>query len=253
MAALLGTAKEVTAFHEPKPQMVGDYVRMVNDLDYDSTLAARSLKGDAIAKTLRPGRVYCETSHMFIKTYFDVVLARFGSSITVLHLQREMASVLKSFVELGYFSERNLAWRDWMTQPGAATAALECLAPEAEMDQHDRCIAYLLDIEARAVRFRSRYPETLLVTVRLDELNSISRVAELFSTLRITPTAATETVCGRPINQRAERKAMIQNPASLSDCRSRIASYVARARKQGIGLPHELVERLERESCDIRS
>ena len=47
-----------------------------------------------------------------------------GHKIDIVVLRRDLAFVLKSFVELGYFSPRNPLSFEWMSSPNAATAAL---------------------------------------------------------------------------------------------------------------------------------
>jgi len=60
---------------------------------------------------------------MFIKTYFDVIMNDF-LNVDVIILRRDIASVLKSFIELGYFSKSNKMWPKWMHYPDAVTSAI---------------------------------------------------------------------------------------------------------------------------------
>jgi hypothetical protein len=173
---------------------------------------------------------------MFIKTFFDVILADF-ESVEVVILRRDLSLVLKSFIELGYFSPKNPVWAEWMSSPSARTAAMTCIAPDSEMDQFDLCIAYLFDIEARAARFRKEYPHVPAHDVRLEGLGEAETVQTLFRTLRITPTDSTWLVLGRAVNTREESKKRYGNPTDLAYCRERILSYVERSRKFGISIP----------------
>ena len=104
LAKLLGTAKEVMSYHEPYPQMIGNYLTLINQEDYTTSFTARKIKTFGIKDLLLklPARqVYFESNHMFIKTFFDVVIQDF-SKVEVIILRRYLPKVLKSFIELGY-------------------------------------------------------------------------------------------------------------------------------------------------------
>jgi hypothetical protein len=242
LASLLGTAKEVTSYHEAEPTMTGKYLRMANEFRYSETFNERRIKSKAVKEILHSlpqGHVYCETNHMFIKTFFDVIMEDF-EKVDVVILRRELALVLKSFIEMGYFSPINKMWPNWMSSPNAKTAALACIATDEELDQYDLCIAYLFDVEARALRFREQYPDIKTHEVRLEALNGYENVKTLFEGLRVTPTRKTKKLAGQVINVRGEIKEGFNNPASLGYCRERIDAYIEKARSMGIGLPDTL-------------
>ena len=116
LADLLSTAQDVAAFHEAEPTMHGEPLRRVSAAPLTSSYTERQVKLAGIARLLeeRPwAQTYAETNHMFIKTYFDVVVDTLHG-VEVIHLRRDPARVLKSFVELGYFSPLNHVWPDWM-------------------------------------------------------------------------------------------------------------------------------------------
>jgi hypothetical protein len=239
LAQLLGTARDVKSFHEAEPKMSHQFIGMINARPLMASREERRIKADAIAKLLRassPAEIYAETNHTFITTFFDVVLEDFHK-VDIIVLRRDLAHVLKSFIELGYFSPRNPLSFEWMSSPNAATAALPAIAPDAALDQFDLCIAYLFDIEARAERFRSDYPGVRTHEVRLERLNEMSAVGDLFARLGIMPTAATKEFCGRTVNERPARKEQIQNPTTLDECRRRLADYIDKARALGATIP----------------
>src|SRR5688500_15217716 len=71
---LLSTAPNVSAFHEPQPDMSGEYLAMVMEQSLEKTKERRILKADALKQDLAgmPARqIYAETNHMFIKTFHD--------------------------------------------------------------------------------------------------------------------------------------------------------------------------------------
>ena len=242
LAELLGTAVEVTSFHEAEPTMTGQYVRMVNEACYPETIGQRRLKSKAIKTVLRSfpsGHVYCDTTHMFIKTLYDVIMNDFRN-VDVIILRRELSLVLKSFIELQYFSKKNKVWPDWLTSPNAKTTAIQCIAPDGEMDQYDLCIAYLVDMEARSQRFKVEYPWVNTHEVRIEALNTYANVETLFGDLRVTPTERTKRMVGRVCNIRAETKQEFKNPVDLQYCRHRIETYIMKAMSAGICLPTTL-------------
>ena len=237
LAQLLGTAKNVKAFHEAEPKMCGEFIEMINTHPLEATRDTRRVKAEAIAKIVgRSKEVYAETNHTFIKTFYDVVLERFAK-IDIIILRREFARVLKSFVELGYFSDRNPNWQKWMSSPNAVTAALPALAPDSEMDQFDRCIAYLIDIEARGERFKKDFANVPTHDVRLEDLNKIDNVIALFDSLGLRSTSATKKLVGQIVNEKQRRKSSVTNPTTLEECERRLAEYIAKARARGLKLP----------------
>jgi hypothetical protein len=246
LAKLLNTSIEVVGFHEPEPFMNGKYLQMVNTSTFSQTFKKRRIKCKFIEKeldNLSQNKVYCETSHMFIKTFFDVVLDRFNN-VEVIILRRDIAKILKSFIELGYFSEINSAWPDWMSSPNSKTAALQCIDSDQMLDQYDLCIAYLIDIEARTVRFQNDFPDVQTHAVTLESLNEYNMVEALFRDLRITPTEETKRLTGKMVNVREEGKKHFDNPSDLDYCRQRIDLYTEKALDKNIKIP-ELFYRKE--------
>ena len=243
LAELLGTAEEVTSFHEAEPPMNGSFLHMINELPYDRTVKKRRIKCNAIKKILNglpAGQIYCETNHMFIKTFFDVVIKEFRN-VDVIILRRELSHVLKSFVELGYFSSKNTAWPDWMSSPNAQTRAINCIDKDENLDQYDLCIAYLLDIEARARRFQREYPQVNTYEVCLESLCHYPDVITFFEKLKITPTGQTREMTGRVLNSRKEAKMRYDNFSEIEYCEERIKAYIKKSMLLGIDVPEDIV------------
>jgi len=242
LVTLLNTAKEIRAFHEPEPAMNGQYLQLINQYEYKDTYGRRKIKCNAIRKTLREmeeNKIYCETNHMFIKTFFDVVIDAF-KNVGIIILRRELVHVLKSFIELNYFTNKNEAWKDWMSSPNAKTHAIDCIDKDENLDQYDLCIAYLIDIEARIQRFLGKYPHLPIYEVRLEQLNDIESVKKLFAELDITMTHETYKVIGEKVNTREKRKKEFDNHTSLEYCRERIIEYIEKADLRGIKIPKSI-------------
>jgi hypothetical protein len=248
LSQLLGTAAEVTSFHEAQPPMVGNYLQMIERKPYEQSLKQRKIKSITIQNQLLlflEGQVYAESNHMFIKTFFDVILKDFKhTNIQVITLHRNLAQTLKSFIELGYFSSHNKYWPLWFSSPNAITAAIPCIGCDASLDQYDLCIAYLIDIQARAIRFQQNYPFIKNHLVRLENFKNYDYIEELFNQLEITPTPATQEILLKKFNTKDAKKSIQVN---LAYCQQRIDRYLEKADLMGIIMPSTLKKIVENE------
>lgn len=246
LSGLFGSVAEVASFHEAPPPMTGDFLRLAERQPYPETYAARRHKADACRALLaaEPGKnVYAETNHMFIKTFFDVVVNELapGASVGVVILRRELARTVKSFVELGIYTERNHAWPDWMGSVEATTRAVDPAVPEKTLTSIERTVAYLVDIEARAQRFRKDFPAVPVFETRLEAIGSdVEEVQRLFAWCGLTQNAATRSLIGKPANERTKRKAAVGASISYDACIEAVEEYLERCRKTGIKLPGTL-------------
>jgi hypothetical protein len=240
LARLLGTGKGVHGYHEAAPEMIGAVLDEVNAKPMAQSRNARRVKCASIREAMR-GRsgTYVETNHMFIKTFHDVVVEEFAD-VEVIFLRRELARVVKSFFELGYFTPRNPAWSKWMSIPGGANSAVKPIAPFEALDAYDRIIAYLVDIETRGMKFAAEHPHVRLHEVRLESLDHTEGIRRLFEAMRIETTSATWKSSAHDRNERRDKKARFANPADLDYCRERVAMYLDKSRARGIAVPATL-------------
>jgi hypothetical protein len=239
LAKLIGSSPDVRAEHEPVPRMCGAYLKMAMRADLSASYEKRKAKLMALNMRLLflpEIIVYAETNHMFIKTFFDVTMDYYRN-VDVVVLRRPMGKVLKSFVELGYFSEKNSHWPLWMHDPNSHNCVAEPLGPMTEMDPYDRCIAYLLDIEARACKFKSTYKGVRVHEAQLEEITKVDGAKALFSELHIGWSTQSESVCREVVNARDTYKLIAGNPVSLDLCKERIRAYVEKARQSGKFVP----------------
>lgn len=225
--------------------MIGEFVELISTAPYAESFSQRSIKADRIAEVILRmplEAVYVETSHMFIKTFFDVALDRFRHAEVII-LRRKLVRVLKSFIELGYFhpQEINPAAKHWMSRPDALTAAFPLHRPLETMDQFERCIAYLIDIEARALRFQHDFPSVPVHQIKLEDILTIEGARDLFSGLLLTPTESTWNLAGEQINDRSERKQLINNPTTIDECCRRLEKYVAEVQAAGLTVPSSML------------
>jgi hypothetical protein len=235
---ILGTASNSFSYHEPDPQMNGKYVDLITSHSYIETYEQRKEAKIPILKkhlSEHPDKVYCETSHMFIKTYFDIVLDEFKEDVQVIILRRDLPNTLKSLVEMGLFGG-SPSTPIWMVSPNAATAAIKCIANDDDLDQIDKCIAYLIDTEARIQRMRKKYPNILMHEVNLNQLNDLDFVSQLFEKLGLQISEFTASMIGKVTNRHTHAKSQFSK-IDVSVCTERIHKYISRASQLRINIP----------------
>ncbi len=242
LSFLLGTGDNVLSFHEPEPKMNGEYVAMVNQYSLLKSYNKRRIKSKAIYDLLKyynNSTKYIETNHMFIKTFYDVIINDFDN-VEVILLRRKLPELVRSFAELNYFTSENSAWQRWMTSPLAKTRAINCVEPYDDLDHFDKTIAYLIDIESRAYRFQKEFPHIKVHQLYLDRFNEFNYVEQLFENLKIGITERTKIIFEKKINTRKDKKLKFNHSVDITYCSNRINEYIKKAEFQNISLPDTL-------------
>ena len=106
--------------------------------------------------------------------------------------------------------------------------------PISKMDDTDRAIGYLFDIEARMQRFSVDHPGLNIVPATISNISSIEGAEALLRQVGVKPTEATQAIAGRPTNKRTAAKL---HQVDLEECRSRILAYHDRALRAGVFAP----------------
>ena len=240
LASLLGSCTNVAAYHESRPFMTHDIIDLVNTKHYHQSFWSRSFKAGFIRRSLSdlpPKGIYCDTSQMFIKTFFDIALCAFPGQVEVIILRRYLPAVLKSYLELDCFNKSLGPFR-WMTSPNARTAAIRCINEDDKLDTANLIIAYLIDIEARAQRFIRDHTDVKIYQVTLDSLSQPGGSSLLLRDLAFQPTVKTgKVVHFGKVNCRNQNKRSI---VDLGYCEQRIAQYIQKAELCGIEIPQSL-------------
>ena len=239
LATLLNTAQNVSAYHEPLPRMNGGYLEMAMNRPLSESYRKRRIKLLGINRTLSrldKNNIYVETSHMFIKSFYDVVLDYY-ENVEVIVLRRPLHKVLKSFIEMGFFSDINPASPRWMHTPGSANSAAEPLKPVGEMDQYEKCLAYLLDIEALAQAFSVNYPHIKTHDTTLETITDIEGAKHLFQDLGAQWTGESDKLYSSVVNSRTLFKSAIGDACPEEYCRERFNQYIQQARDAGKSIP----------------
>jgi len=242
LANLLATVPHARSHHEPRPAMNGKYLALIDAAPLSESRARRSIKCLAVAADLllHPrAPFYSETNHMFIKTFCDVVVDDFRD-VDVIVLRRDPAAVLKSMIELMWFSNASNTWQAWASVPGGANSASLPVAHERELDQFDRAISYLVDIEARTSRFIATHPRVSCQSFQLEEITTPRGARAMFEALALPWSDQAERQSRQVVNARSDIKAYYGNITSLETCRARIHDYVQRALTLGIDIPPTL-------------
>ncbi|MEY2959204.1 MAG: hypothetical protein RLZZ01_1772 [Actinomycetota bacterium] len=192
LAELLDRSDDIDAGHERLPTMTGPWLRRVEHLGAEESRHRRRFKVEAIAHELGrlpPGVAYCDTSHMFAKTFADVVLDGFpATSITVIELRRDPVSTARSYFELGAVSSVDGTWHDWMVNPLAPAARFR-VDPTTVESPFDLVFASLVDAHARAVDLRRGHPRISWIEADLADISTAAGAARLFDRLDARPPA----------------------------------------------------------------
>ena len=239
LATLLNTAKNIHALHEPRPRMNGRLLEMAMGKPPGESYGQRRIKLLGINRSLSrldSDTIYAETSHMFIKSFHDVVLDYYENAEVII-LRRPLHQILKSFIELGFFSNINPVSARWMHKPGSANSASELLKPLDEMDQYEKCIAYLLDIEALARAFTVKHPDVKTHEITLDSITEPGGARRLFQNLDAQWTGESDKLCSSVVNRKDTYRSAIGAFAPEEYCKERLNQYIQQAQDAGKSIP----------------
>lgn len=211
LAQLLSLDKWVDVGHERQPTMFGGVLRRAKHEGLDSTYSLRralklsrmrhvakhqrihdSAEGDPTS----PGgwKIYAETSHAFIKTFWDVVMDEFLEDedtgqqcrIDVVVLRRPLYEVACSLYRRNWTRIHG----DWLIEPGSALGSLPELqiegVPNRQVQEMGAVLWYIYDTEVKAQQFWERYglhPNVKIHEVRLEDLQTPRGVDALFAAL----------------------------------------------------------------------
>lgn len=212
LAKLLGDHLGVHAYHEPVPKMTGPFLaKRANEKSRTRASLVKLYATCRKLKELPENDLYVETSHMFIKT-FSHCIAEFFRDARVIHLRRDEAKILRSCLELNYFSPNNLAWKSWMFVP----EGFEHCTPA------EKCIAYIREIDRLAQQFRTDN-RVHVFDVDIDSLNDPAEVNRLLKFLSL-PTLTSDELPAAA-NRRDSRKKNFKTDISLDECRRAISDF----------------------------
>ena len=200
---LLSTAHDVKCFQEAPPALVHFPAVLEHGLN-DTYADRRDTKVPAIYAALRqppfaadPHLAYCDTSHLFAKSWYDVFADEFlaqGHPVHVIHLKRYLPDVARSALGVGK--------RAWSPSPHPQLGGeyhiphshftvLGSHRQPAQQDSLDLIAGYVLDMEAQFIKIQQQYPNFKVHDFYLDTATDERIVRQLFRALNITYTDRT--------------------------------------------------------------
>lgn len=231
LATLLDASPDVSAGHEREPAMAGGWLRRVSYRDPGASFEARRIKADAIraeTERLPGGTVYADSSHMFVKTFADVVFDEFQHElISVVVLRRDPMLVAKSFFELDYLGPVRKQWIDWMIPPTAPQSTFPMRHDDVR-SEFDLIFGYLVDVATRTRRLRDRTPVVNWVDARLEDITQPTGARELFNALEVRPPADLVAVTTQQVNEKATVKSDTSKIVALSEVREHWTDFCHR-------------------------
>lgn len=171
---VLDASRNVRSFHEPPPTMTGSTLtEVILEGRRKETFTSRAIgKLSAIREQLDGTMmdvVYAETSHMFVKTFADVVLDNIGdvANISIVDLHRPTSHIVASQIRLGWFKKEHSGLGRWYYDVNgvhsservlklSTIAEINVLDNSTEQSAIDKAIAYVADVRVRSDRLRER-------------------------------------------------------------------------------------------------
>ena len=244
LARILGLAQGVDAGHERHPTMLHDVLRQAKLLGLGWTYKHRkALKLPSILAVLERGHVYAETSHGFIKTFWDVVMDAFASDqdlssqrcrTDIIVLERDLPSIVCSL----YRRNWTRLHRDWLIEPGSMLSTLQ-VVPEEPASEIDNLVWYVLDHREKEAEFRRRYlvnPRVHFHYTSLPFLQTLKGVDNLFRALNLTfgPSAKVtgpKAIVGKPYNRNPPKFERIPCPTAAVE-KSKLSLLMKREKER---------------------
>eukprot|EP01103_Thecamoeba_quadrilineata_P011865 TRINITY_DN2936_c0_g1_i2.p1 TRINITY_DN2936_c0_g1~~TRINITY_DN2936_c0_g1_i2.p1 ORF type:complete len:314 (+),score=55.48 TRINITY_DN2936_c0_g1_i2:573-1514(+) len=253
LARVLDTAKNVRCFHEKEPVVV--HFPEVLQKGLEATTPERSSKLKAVLQDLteepfrtEPNQIYCDTSHMFVKSWADVVLDHFFSveedgrwEVDVIVLRRYLPLTLRSFMRLDTWhpnlplneysgGEYSLGHRNFAIVPPYAL--------NHQQDKVDLALGYIIDFEAQAKKFSENYPQVRMHEIRLEQIQTGDGVRKMLEDLGLEPTQRTLEVINKSSNQKFKPDSVeLKTYQPLGLYYNRVKLFEKKYRDKGLRLP----------------
>jgi len=174
LARLFASVPGTNSGHEREPMVMGPYLRMTGFEGMTSTRAARRFKARAIEveRALFPEGIYVDTSHLFLYTFGDIVMEHFTTEeIVVIRLHRDPLDVVRSYMELGFFSRRNTLGPDWHFWPTWPQSYMPMDVSDVR-SEWDLAFGSLVDFYRRQADFVDTYKDRVRVLpIRTNDLS----------------------------------------------------------------------------------
>lgn len=238
LAALLGLASsELFVKHEAFPVMNGETLKSVKQYGLEPSFTSRyQTKITAIKTALEnsPANHYVETSHVFIKTFWDIVMHEFSDNchINIIVLRRYIPDVIFSMQRLNFDKELP-NWYYLSSDQRIAALKTNFIFN----DELDRIIGYVLDVEAQVQLFQERFPDVNYIEVRLEDLQTVEGAKYLFRKLgikNIPSDSAIRSIVGTPRNTHGSDEPGVNSHEEETQIIHRYREFIQRCHDDGI-------------------
>lgn len=243
---VLEAGNNIRSFHEPNPSMTGSILQNVlfKGKRSDTFDERANLKLDAIQRELRgtkPIVTYAETSHMFIKTFSDIILHRLGdvANITIISLHRPLSDVIYSQLTLGWFSKRHSGNGVWYYDINDLHQGERILSVNVNKfnttslaSPIEKLIGYNADILQRQKLLREqvgkmqkegRWNSVRIIDVNVGDLSGSEAITRFLSKAGITPDKRRlQLLSAQDDNQRELKKDRVHVSSTRRDVNQRL-------------------------------
>lgn len=249
---VLDASRNVRSFHEPPPTMTGSTLtKVILEGRRKETFTSRAIgKLSAIREQLDGTMmdvVYAETSHMFVKTFADVVLDNIGdvANISIVDLHRPASQIVASQIRLGWFTKEHSGLGRWYYDVSgvhlservlnlSTNAEINVLDNTTEQSVIDKAIAYVADVRVRSDKLRERvdhmhtqgrWRNVRVIDADVRHLDKTENVQKLLRQLGIEPEPRRlELLPQQDDNEREMRKDKVAATVSIDEVHRRIVS-----------------------------
>jgi len=179
-------AKSMDVYYQAPPNMGGTELLAVKTLGLNNTYYTRKNDKIKAIEQQMTNRVYVDTSHLFIESWYDVVLDHFliqkQCNVTMIILQRYLPAVIQELINEGFVDNE----RNWYHSYQSKIATIPELPYEGERVRTiDNIIWYLLDIQNKIENIKKKYPQATYLGMRVEVLDSIDSIKWLLNQLNV--------------------------------------------------------------------
>lgn len=128
-----------------------------------------------ILKKLEEQKLYIETNHMFIKTFYKDAVKEFRDRLKVIILEREPELVARSMFSLNTIPGENYLGNKWYGDPDDKENLVKC----PSNNKFVRCLWTCYEVKARTNKFTKDYSDIPVFRTTLNELQEESKFLEL--------------------------------------------------------------------------
>lgn len=246
LCRVLSCADNICATHEPEHEY-RKYSRLTprlwdlkNRPLAESYLMRKQVKLGQINELLSRSFVdiYAETNPLFCTLWQDVILDTLSEhDVTVLILKRSLSEVLKSLLDLGWFTTRDGHY--WMVTAYSVNSLIRPVIPSHEATPADFVISYLLNVEMYGQLITQRCVESghRVIEVYSKELfGNQKNILDLLVKCGLRPnTEKLSKLSDEKYNKAGMRKKLFDTP--LDSCMNNLQEYIDKCGANAIELP----------------